>query len=76
MSRTKIIDFQIRLHGTIWTFEPQTEDAKAFVRNELEVQGWQWLGPAFGVDHRLANDLIAALEDEGFSSKYAKPRGA
>lgn len=66
MSRTTVIDFVVRPHGTAWTFEPKTEEAKSFVRNDLEVQGWQWLGPAFGVDHRLATDLVAALESEGF----------
>ena len=49
MSRTKVIDFMVRPHGTVWTFEPQTDAAKGF-----------------GVDHRLANDLVAALESEGF----------
>jgi hypothetical protein len=67
MSRTNQADFHVRPHGSsIWTFEPKTESAKSFVRTDLDVQGWQWLGPAFGVDHRLANDLIAALEVEGF----------
>ncbi len=66
MSRTKAIDFVVHPHGSIWTFEPKTESAKHFVRTDLDVQGWQWLGPALGVDHRLANDLIAALEGEGF----------
>lgn len=67
MIRTKVIDFAVRPHGTVWTCEPKTEEAKSFVRTDLEVQGWQWLGPAFGVDYRLANDLVAALEGEGFS---------
>ena len=66
MSRTKTIDFVVRPHGTVWTFEPRTESANRFVRTDLDVQGWQWLGQSFGVDHRLANDLIAALESEGF----------
>ena len=66
MSRTNEADFMVRPHGTVWTFEPQTEGATRFVHTDLDVQGWQWLGPAFGVDHRVANDLIAALEGEGF----------
>ncbi len=66
MSRTKVIDFVVRSHGTIWTFEPNTDSAKSFVHPDLEVHGWQWLGQSFGVDYRLANDLIAALEGEGF----------
>ena len=66
MNGIKVIDFVVRPHGTAWTFEPKTDTAKGFVRTDLEVQGWQWLGPAFGVDHRLATDLVASLEGEGF----------
>jgi hypothetical protein len=50
----------------VWTFEPKTESAKRFVRTDLDVQCRQWLGHAFAVDHLLVNDLIAALEGEGF----------
>ena len=66
MSQTNEADFLVQPHGTIWTFEPKTESAKSFVRTDLDVQGWQWLGQSFGVDHRLANDLVTALEGEGF----------
>lgn len=66
MSGTKVIDFVVRPHGTVWTFEPKTDTAKGFVGNDLDVQGWQWLGQSFGVDHRLGSDLVAALEGEGF----------
>jgi hypothetical protein len=59
-------DFIVRPQGSIWTFEPASEAAKDFTATSLDVEGWQWLGPAFGVDHRLANDLVAALENEGF----------
>ena len=67
MSRTNEADFIVRPHGTVWTFEPNTETAKEFTQNDLDVQSWQWLGPAFGVDKSLVNDLIAALEVEGFT---------
>jgi hypothetical protein len=59
-------DFIVRPHGSIWTFEPASEAAKDFTATDLDVQGWQWLGPAFGVEHLLANHLVAALEVEGF----------
>jgi hypothetical protein len=66
MSRTNEADFHVRPHGSVWTFEPKTETAKEFTQNDLDVQSWQWLGPAFGVDHRLVNNLVAALAGEGF----------
>ena len=66
MSQTHQIDFLVCPQGTIWTFEPVTERAKNFTDTDLDVANWQWLGNAFGVDHRLANDLATALNDEGF----------
>ena len=66
MSHTTVIDFVVRPHGSVWTFEPKTDSARCFVGNDLGVQSWQWLGHVFGVDHRLANDLVTALEVEGF----------
>ena len=59
-------DFKVTTHGSVWLFEPLTQIAKNFTGTDLDVQGWQWMGPAFGVDARLANDLVSALEDEGF----------
>ena len=66
MNRTPHIDFRVRSHGTVWTFEPLTEAAKEVTATELNLEGWQWYGPAFGVDHRPAHDLVTALEAEGF----------
>lgn len=60
------IDFLVRPQGTIWLFEPVTDRAREYTFTVLDVQDWQWAGPAFGVDHRIANDLIAALEEEGW----------
>lgn len=66
MSQQQQFDFRVQSHGSVWTFEPLTEAAKAFTATDLDVQGWQWLGNAFGVDQRVANDLAMALEEEGF----------
>lgn len=66
MSQTHHIDFLVRPQGTIWLVEPVTDRAKEYGLTILDVQDWQWVGPAFGVDHRLANDLVVALEEEGW----------
>ena len=66
MTQTQQLDFLVRSHGSVWTFEPLTEAAKDFTATAIDVQDWQWLGLAFGVDHRLANDLAASLQAEGF----------
>lgn len=55
--------------GSIWLFEPVTESAKNFTGTDLQVESWQWLGKAFGVDARIAGQLIESLEDEKFVLK-------
>lgn len=60
------MDFKVTTQGSIWLFEPLTERAKNFTGTDLQVEGWQWIGPAFGVDARIANNLVSSLEDEGF----------
>lgn len=66
MTQAQEIDFRVQSHGTIWLFEPLTDRAKDYATTVMDVQDWQWLGPAFGVDHRLALDLVTNLEEEGF----------
>lgn len=60
-------DFRMEDRGTVFMFTPLSEAAKDFVRDELEVEGWQWLGDSFGVDHRTANSLYELLSETGFS---------
>lgn len=62
-------DFIVTTHGSVWTFEPVTQIAKNFTGTDLDVQSWQWMGNAFGVDARIAQDLLSSLEDEGFVMK-------
>lgn len=70
MTQAHHIDFRVQRHGTVWMFEPLTERAKDHAASVIDVQEWQWLGPAFGVDHRLALDLVPALEEEGFEIEW------
>lgn len=58
-------DFKVRVEGSIWLFEPLTEAAKEFTSN-LGLEGWRWMGNSFGIDARPANNLVTALEEEGF----------
>lgn len=60
-------DFRIIRRGSITTFEPLTAEAKEWVHEHVALEGWQWLGRAFGVDRRPAQGLIAAIEDWGLS---------
>ncbi len=67
-------DFAIHAEGfaTIWLFEPISQAAQEFVRENLEIEDWQWNGEGFAVDHREARRLCYALTEEGF--KVVHPR--
>lgn len=60
-------DFTIRDEGSVWVFQPKTEIARNKVP-ELGLEPYQrWAGGAFVLDHRPAQQLVEALEDEGFT---------
>lgn len=53
-------------HGSVVTFTPLTEEAKAWFDENVQSEGWQWIGASLGVDHRMANLLAEGLVAEGF----------
>ncbi len=51
--------------GNQFMFCPATEAAKAWVNEHVQLEGWQWLGNAFAVDHRYAGELVEAMQEAG-----------
>lgn len=60
-------DFRIVNRGTVWTFEPVTDEARNFVARELQIQDGQWRDASFGVDDRPAHALFSSLAERGFA---------
>jgi hypothetical protein len=58
-------DVMARSHGSVWMFEPVSPRAKEWVKENVAVEGWAWMGPAFAVDHRYADNLISGMVDAG-----------
>lgn len=59
-------DFIVQNHGSIWLFQPVSEQAKELAQNDMGLEDWQWLGKSFSVDHRPAHALVQQLQDEGY----------
>jgi hypothetical protein len=59
------MDFTIVNHGTLFTFTPRSDAARAFAREALADA--QWFGGAVVVEHRYAWDLAQRLQAEGWS---------
>lgn len=65
MSATAVIDVRIENHG-LYTFEPLTPAAKAWIEDNVEAESWQWLGGRLCLDdRRLAMDLTQRMVDDG-----------
>ena len=58
-------DVLARDEGTIVEFMPVSRAAKQWFNKNVQSESWQWLGDWLCVDHRVAPDLIAGLEEDG-----------
>ena len=58
-------DIIVENHGSVFTFEPQSDTAREWVADNVQLEGWQWTGPAFTVDHRFAYDLAQGMLNDG-----------
>ena len=58
-------DVMVENHGTVFLFAPLSDAAKEWVRENVVLEPYQWLGPAFSVEHRYARDLAAGMQSDG-----------
>lgn len=61
------VDIEITNHGSIVGFRGLSEAGKTFLRDEVSSEGWQWLGDSLNVDHRMAEGLVEAIQNEGLN---------
>ncbi len=65
---TDEIDFLVAHHGSMVAVTPISADAnKAVDAGLIEYEEWQLQGATIMVDHRMADDLIRHLKDDGFA---------
>lgn len=67
-------DFTISDNGpmsTIVMFRANSDEAKQWVDDKVEVPNYMWLGESFAADHRPARDLIEGILEAGFTVEHA-----
>jgi hypothetical protein len=68
MSKKQLsVDVQISPVGSVVMFSVLTEQAIAWIEENLQLESWQWLGRAFAVEHRYAEELTAAMRADGLN---------
>lgn len=44
---------------------PISKKAKSWVKRNVPLEPWQWMGPSFAVEHRFAADLVGGMMESG-----------
>jgi hypothetical protein len=60
-------DIRIINQGTMTGVLPLTEQASQWVDDNVQSEGWQWLGKILWVDHRMVDALIDGMIAAGFA---------
>lgn len=51
-------------HGTIVLVRPLTEEARAWVDENVSLESWQWRGDAFACEPRCVAALLEGMAEE------------
>ena len=61
-------DFLVANYGNMVALSPMTAKArKACEDGTISFEGWQVMAGSIMVDHRMADDLVQCLRDDGFT---------
>lgn len=59
-------DVLLENDGSVVRFEIQTPEAMNWVKENINLEGWQWLGRnSFAVEHRFAKDIAEGMGNYG-----------
>jgi hypothetical protein len=61
-----MVDVTIHDQGSVIGFHPCTEAAKKWLIENVESEGWQWLGNTLYADRRSAGPLLEGIVEAGF----------
>lgn len=49
----------------MYLITPLTKICKEWIKKNVSLESWQWLGNSFAVDYHYADDLIEGMMDDG-----------
>ncbi len=67
MSEAHTLDVRFRDEGSIVMVEPLTEAAKEWVRENVPLESWQWLGSRFCCEPRMVKNLMNGMVEGGLN---------
>lgn len=65
MSKTLKEDARVTRDGNMFLFTFCSPAAKAWQKEHVQAEPWQWLGENLAVDHHFARDLVDGMQAAG-----------
>ena len=62
-------DFQFEDHGSVCLVRPLNDAARQWLDDNVESEGWQWIGGALACEPRLLPNLADGIEADGFTAQ-------
>ena len=50
---------------TVFSLIPITDEAKVWVKGNIQSESWQWLGRVLVIEHRFIADIVAGMMAAG-----------
>lgn len=51
----------------MYLITPLTDGAREWVKDNVHLESWQWLGHSFAVDHHYIEDLVSGMLGDGLA---------
>lgn len=67
MTQLQQADFIIDRSGSIIGITPMNQDAREWLDENVQSEGWQWLGETLNVDIRMAGEVVAGMQAAGLN---------
>lgn len=59
------IDIEVTSGGSVFLVRPLTDAGRDWLHENVESEGWQWLGDALAVEHRYIEPLVCGMVQAG-----------
>jgi hypothetical protein len=66
-------DILVSEYGSIVSLRPCTAAGRAWMKDNLQAEHWQWIGRSLHVDRRVAPDIIDGMLGDGLSVEGDPP---
>ncbi len=62
-----MVDFEVQDCGSVAMIVPKSVEAKDWLDENVQSEGWQWLGAGLAVEPRMLPLLLEGIADAGLS---------